>query len=99
MEWVMTCGAPKHRGTKRHHGACVNWRRNISGPRRVVTRTRPRRITGPGDYSEVNRKVFPMAWRDWSLWGMRRLRPPLPHVIDREGWCGGPVGINREFRN
>lgn len=99
-EWVMSCGAPKHNGWQRHHGALVNWRRHMRGPRHKVARIIKRRVVAPGEYSEISRKIFPLAWRDAYMQNHSRFPVGRPHVLNREcPMSGGPVGRCREFRS
>jgi hypothetical protein len=99
---VLWTGAPKHKGTKRDHGALINWRRQLKGYQKVYplrfADNRPKILRNmPGEMSELNRRVFPVAYRmewpdEYFLWKHRkRLR-----VIGRENFIdGGPVGYRR----
>jgi hypothetical protein len=99
---VLWTGAPEHTGTKRHHGALINWRRRLKGSRKVhrlrFADNRPKVLRNmPGEMSELNRRVFPVAYRmegpdEYFLWKYRA----RPRVLDRENFIdGGPVGYRR----
>lgn len=100
--WVMSCGAVNHDGQQRHSGALVNWRRRVKGYRKVRrfsddTPAIIRRSREP--MSELNRRIFPLEWRDPYAWSGAMLawkyRKRLMVIGRGDGsFEGGPIGIN-----